>query len=104
MSSTHKIIGSDFNTLKLKRADKVLPLSTITSSVKIRDEIIPVDTMHLFSRIMCFNSPGDLSSCFQFELAPQPLSMFDGMGLMRKGNKSDMYKILEALAPCEDNW
>lgn len=52
---------------------------------------------------MFLNSPGDLSSCFQFELAPQPLSLFDGMGLMRKGKKSDMYKILEALAPCEDN-
>lgn len=40
-----------FNNIKLKRADKVLLLLTISSTIKVHDEEVPIDPILLFQRV-----------------------------------------------------
>ena len=40
-----------FSNIKLSRKDRALPLSTVSSSIKINDEKISVDPFLLFRRI-----------------------------------------------------
>lgn len=83
-----KITGKKFGNIKLHRKDKVLPLSCVNNSVKVREEVIPVNTMQLFNRIVCvIKSDEDFASCLEYELAPRQLSLFDEIS-MRKTQKS----------------
>ena len=45
----NKILGKTFGDIHLHRKDKVLPLSSVTNSVKVREELIPVNTIQLFN-------------------------------------------------------
>lgn len=51
LQSMVKITGLNFNEIKLKRVDKVLPLSAVNKSVKINDCKVSVDPLLLFQRI-----------------------------------------------------
>jgi hypothetical protein len=90
-----KMIGNNFNDVKLKRSDRVRTLSLVNGSVNIQDEVIPINTMQLFNRIICVvKSPEDLAVCLKYELSPQPPSLFIN-SVMRKANKASLYKILD---------
>lgn len=90
--SMNKIIGQTFKNIKLKRADKVLPLLTISSTIKIHDEKVPIDPILLFQRMNITKTFGDeLEKLFEYELAPYLLSLFDDIGT-RKTQKS--YKFM----------
>lgn len=90
-----KIIGSNFKDVKFKRVDKVHPLATVNSAIKIHDAIVPVDPMLLFQRIIIAKKDDEeLVNYLEYELAPYPLSLFNETG-MRKTKKSALYNILE---------
>lgn len=91
------MIDQKFNSIKLKRADRVLPLLTISSSVKVHNEEVPVDPLLLFQRISITKRFDDqLPKFMEYELAPFPLSLFDENG-MRKTQKSAIYKCFQPI-------
>ena len=46
-----RIIGQNFGDVKFQRKNKVLPLSAISSTVKVGDDILTIDPTLLFQRI-----------------------------------------------------
>jgi len=92
-----KIMSKTFGDIHLHRKDKVLPLSSVTNSVKVREELIHVNTMQLFDSIVCLiKSDEDFASCLEYERAPRPLSLIDDIP-MRKTQKSVMYDVIESV-------
>ena len=72
-ASMNKLVGKTFGEVTLHRKDRVLPLAAVNSSVKIRQETVPINTMQLFSRIICVaKSDEDFASYLEFELALVP--------------------------------
>ena len=99
-----KILGKKFGDIQLHRKDKVLPLSCVNNSVKVREEVIPVNTMQLFSRIVCvIKTDKDFASCLEYEVAPRPLSLFNEIS-MRKTQKSVMYDVIESVADSQQTY
>jgi len=97
IASMNKIIGQTFNNIKFKRADKVLPLLTIVSTIKVPDEKVPIDPILLFQRMSITKTFEDeLEKCFEYELAPYPLSLFDVIG-MHKTQKSAIYDFFKCV-------
>ena len=97
-------LGKTFGDIHRHQKDKVLPLSSVTNSVKVREELIPVNTMQLFNRIVCvFKSDEDFASCLEYELAARPLSLFDDIS-MRKTQKSVMYNVIESVAGSQQTY
>ncbi|CAH2086035.1 unnamed protein product [Euphydryas editha] len=91
LQSMVKITGLNFNEIKLKRVDKVLPLSAINKSVKINDCKVSIDPMLLFQRITVSKKfESNLQEYLQYELSPYPTSLFDSNG-MRKTTKATLY-------------
>lgn len=84
-----------FTEIKLSRNDLAIPISSVSSSIKVHDEKVVVDPTLLFQRI-CISkrSDEDLMKYFEYELAPFPLALFNGSG-MRKTNKSVLYSLFE---------
>lgn len=102
-TSMKKMIGQTFNNIKLKRTDKVLPLLSISSTVKVYDEKVPIDPLLLFQRMSITRTFGDeLQKFFEYELAPYPLSLFDAIG-MRKTQKSVIYDCFQCVNINIDN-
>ncbi|GBN36812.1 hypothetical protein AVEN_37218-1 [Araneus ventricosus] len=92
-----------FNNIKLNRVDKVLPLLTISSAIKVHDEKVPIDPVLLFQRMSITKSFEDeLQTFFKYELAPYPLSLFDAIG-MRKTQKSAIYDCFQCVNVEIDN-
>ena len=90
-----KIAGKNFGEVKLHRKDRVIPLSAMTSSIKIGDSVVPVNVNQLFHRIIVLKmSDEELSECFAFELAPYPTALFDCVTI-RKSNKAALIKVLD---------
>ena len=50
IAAMSKMTGETFN-IKLKRADKVLPLLTMSSTIKVHNEKVPVGPVLLFQRM-----------------------------------------------------
>lgn len=95
LGSMTKIIGKTFNDIKFKRADKVVPLLAMSSTIKVHDEKVPVDPVLLFQRMSITAAFQDeIEKYFEYELAPYPLSLFDDIG-MRKTQKSAIYDCFE---------
>ncbi len=96
-----KMTGMTFVKVKLHRKDRVLSLTAVSSSVKLHEEIIPINTMQLFNRIICLvKSDEYFAWCLQCELAPRPVSLFDDVS-MRKTEKAIMYKVVETASGVE---
>lgn len=51
-----KITGLSFNEIKLKRFEKVMPLSSVNKSVKINDCKVAVDPLLLFQELLSANN------------------------------------------------
>lgn len=93
------MIGNNFKDVKLKRTNRVLPLATGNSAIKVHDKITPIDPLLLFHRLlMKKETDEELIDYLQYELAPFPLSLLNEAGLL-KTKKSIMYDIFEE---CED--
>lgn len=90
--------GSLFKSLKVRRANRVKPISSLSNTIKINGNDVQVDSTLLFQRIICtVHSSLELKTCFSFELASVPLSLFDEKGLMRKTNKAALYQIINTV-------
>ena len=88
-----KINNTNFKELRLKRSDKCLPLLTMSSNIKVDNEIVPINPLLIFQRISIMKkSQDELQNYMKYELAPYPISIFDEAG-MRKNKKSGLYKI-----------
>ncbi|GBN63618.1 hypothetical protein AVEN_238922-1 [Araneus ventricosus] len=97
ITSMIRMFGQTFNNIKLKRVDKVLPLLTISRTIKVHDEKVPIDPVLLFQRMSITKSFEDeLQTFFKYELAPYPLSLFDAIG-MRKTQKSTIYDCFQCV-------
>ena len=97
IASMSKMTGETFNNIKLKRADKVLPLLTMSSTIKVHDEKVPIDPVLLFQRMSITKTFEDeIEKFFEYELAPYPLSLFDAIG-MRKTQKSAIYDCFQSV-------
>ena len=95
-----KMIGRNFGDVKLKRTDKVRSLASLSSGIPVNNEIVAVNAMTLFNRIICVvQTSHERSEIFQFELAPQPLSLFDS-NCMRKGHKAELCKVFDEKVQC----
>ncbi|KAL4718517.1 hypothetical protein ACJJTC_010356 [Scirpophaga incertulas] len=97
LASITKMTGQTFNNIKLKRADRVLPLLSASSVIKVHNEKVPMDPALLFQRMSITKTFQDeLEQFFAYELAPYPLSLFDAVG-MRKTMKSALYNCFDCL-------
>lgn len=91
--SMKEIIGCNFHEVKLKRRNRVNTLADMNCSVKIRDEIVPVNTTLLLQRCLWIaKEEPELEEFFTYELSPRPLALFDDEG-MRKTSKSVLYNL-----------
>lgn len=93
-------VGKDFASVKFQRKNKVLSLKTVTSSIKINEEIIVVDPLLLFQRIsLNVEKKEDMKYYLRYELAPYPLSIFDDAGMRKaqKNNFSDNFDRTEEI-------
>jgi len=89
------MVGSNFGDVKLKRSDKVRSLASIHKGITINKELVTVNTVTLFNRIICVvQTSHERSELFKYELAPKPLSLFDDIS-MRKSNKAELSKVFE---------
>ncbi|KYN00649.1 hypothetical protein ALC62_08572 [Cyphomyrmex costatus] len=95
--SMENMIGQTFYNVKFKRSNRVVPLLSVRSCVKVHDCKIPIDPLLLFQRI-CLNKKFNEQLCeyLQYELSPYPLALFTEVG-MRKTNKASVYKCFK---PC----
>ncbi|GFY54546.1 uncharacterized protein TNIN_441461 [Trichonephila inaurata madagascariensis] len=100
-----KITGLKFNEIKLKRSDKVLPLSIVNKSIKINGCRVSVDPLLLFQRITISKQfERYLQKYLQYELSPYLSSLFDNDD-MRKTTKATLYDNMTPVdfAPDENN-
>jgi len=76
----------NFSDIKLQRANHVIPLNFAKKlTVCIRDDIFSIDPLLLFQRIMIrVKTEEELKECFEYDLSPIPLLLFDESGQMRK--------------------
>lgn len=94
-----KMVGSNFESLKFKRSDRVLSLANVNSNMRVHGTTVPVNTNLLFQRILSvLKNEDDLYQYFRYELAPMPTSLFDERGL-RKTNKAALYSLFEPIPP-----
>lgn len=69
--------------------------ASLNSSIKVYNEVIPIDPLLLFQRIsFTKKSDEELRDYLKYELAPYPLSIFNELG-MRKSQKSLMYQMFK---------
>lgn len=88
-------VGDNFKDVKMKRANRICPLATVNSAIKVYGVLEPIDLLLLFQRI-CIAKKDDqqLFDYMECELAPFPLSLFNEAG-MRKTTKSALYNMFE---------
>ncbi|XP_065662104.1 uncharacterized protein LOC136084858 [Hydra vulgaris] len=78
----------------IKRSKQVKILAKLMPSVKVNGDAFQVDPNVLFQRlIMLIERAEDLTDCFEYELTPEPTSLFKD-GLMRKPKKAELGREL----------
>lgn len=85
-----------FNTNKLKRADQVIPLLTMSSIIKVHDEKVPADPVLLFQHMRVLQRHSKMKLKIFGIWAPYLLSLFDDIGMRntQKSAISDCFQIL----------
>ena len=74
--------------------EKIVTLATLHSTLKIDNEIVHIDSLILFSRlILLVEHEEDATPCFKHELTNYSLSLFKD-GMMRSGNKASLRNYL----------
>ena len=85
--------------IKLQRKARVIPLSAMKNTIRVRGEQIIVNPTQLLNRITCqLNSSSELLGYMAHELATQPASLFDKVSLW-KTNKAALAQILANKVP-----
>jgi len=84
----------EVNKAIMQRSKQVKTLATLLPAVKVNGETIHADPNLLFQRlIMLVDRADDMTNCFEYELTPEPTSLFKD-GLMRKPNKAQLGREL----------
>jgi len=103
IESIQRIVGGDFQAVKFKRSERVLPLAIMNSSIQIQDRTVVINPTTLFQRMTIVKrSDEELREFLNYELSPYPLSLFDEHG-MRKGTKSSLYRAFAPTAQVDLN-
>ncbi|KAF0737721.1 Uncharacterized protein FWK35_00023697 [Aphis craccivora] len=96
--TVNSMVGLTFDNFKIKRANRVLPLLSVKSSIKLHDYSIPIDHLLLFQRINLNKKfQENIHECLQFELSPYPLALFDEIamyGAPKHEDSIDNYRFL----------
>ena len=58
-ASVNKLVGKTFGEVNLHRKDRVLPLAAVNSSMKLRQETVPINIVQFFSRIISVAKSGE---------------------------------------------
>ena len=78
----------------IKPSKQVKTLESLLSAIKVNSDTIHADPNVLFqSLIMLIDRTEDLTDCFDYQLTPEPTSLFKD-GLMRKPSKSQLGREL----------
>lgn len=65
------MIGLTYWSVQLKRGSKIFSLGIMNSSMKVREQLTPIDPLLLFIRISIMKqNDEELKTCFQYELSP----------------------------------
>ncbi|XP_064093841.1 uncharacterized protein LOC135206352 [Macrobrachium nipponense] len=97
----HDMDGKKFSTIHLKRKNAVRSISVMRNGLKVREDVVAVNSQQLFSRIICVLKNDDqLANYMTYELAPKPPSLFDDISV-RKGLKAALVTKLESYGPWE---
>ncbi|KYN02063.1 hypothetical protein ALC62_07132 [Cyphomyrmex costatus] len=99
LASVKEMTGKNFGEVTFKRTNRVKALSSIHASIKVNDDLVPIDPLLLFQRL-CANitEKTDMRMYLKFELAPFPLSIFTEDGF-RKNTKSDLFGYFTKTEP-----
>ena len=90
-----EMVGKNFAELTLKRSAKVLPISAMTSTIKVRGEAVVVDQQQMLNRVLAvLQSGSELEHFVQYEFVNYAPSLFDNFS-MRKTVKSALAHSLE---------
>ena len=100
--SMKKIIGKAYSELTPHRKEKVKSLAAMYNTIIINGEDTVINPSLLFSRITCIlNTSTEMETFLQYELAPQPPSLFlDGQ--IRKTENSALGKTMMSLIDCHN--
>lgn len=92
--------GNNFADVKLKRKDKVKPLSAMVNNITVQGETIAINPTQLLHRIVCVLNAknGNLAEYLEYELCPKPPSLFDDVSF-RKTDKSALGSAIATLCP-----
>ncbi|MGR0227394.1 hypothetical protein, partial [Klebsiella pneumoniae] len=92
-------VGCKFGEMKQSRKHTVMPLASMSCTIKIGGEKATINPLTIFQRtLIAKKSDADVERLLEYELSPFPLSLFNEGG-MRKGTKSTLYSVL----PEEEN-
>ena len=71
------MLGKNFAEIKPKRNDNVKSISSVNKCIKIRDDVIPVNSQQLFNRMICIaTKTSKLEECLCYELSPYQTACF----------------------------
>ena len=88
-----KINDMEFCNVEISRKEKVVTMSV--NNISIRDKIVDINPLLLFHRICSvIESKEEMKEFLEYELTQHPPSLFKD-GMMRKGQKSDLGKIMK---------
>ena len=72
------MVGKNFAELTLECFAKVLPLSAMTSTIKVRGEAVVIDQQQMLNRVLAvLQSGSELENFFQYEFVNYATSLFD---------------------------
>ena len=72
--------GKNFAELTLKRSAKVLPISAMTSTIKVRGETLVIDQQKMLNRVFAvLQSGSELKNFFQYEFVNYAPSLLDNL-------------------------
>ena len=89
------MVGKKLAELTLKRSAKILPLSAITSTIKVRGEAVVIDQQQMLNRVLAvLQSGSELEHFFQYEFVNYAPSLFNNFAT-RKTVKSALAQSLD---------
>ena len=97
MTLAKRQTGKMYGDMKLKRKDRIIPISAAHNTTNVNGKEIEINSTLLFMRVTCIiKQEKEMKEYLQYEFATYPPSIFY-QGVMRKNNKSDLANILKKL-------
>jgi len=89
-----KLDGKTFSEISFKKKDYATTFLHLQKGITLDNEKLHFNSSVLFSRLVAMSErANDIKSCFQYELATKPTSLFKDR-MMHKCNKSDLISII----------